>query len=532
VGLEGGGAGAREQAGPDAPRTEASASLPAEGKSFLYFVVKDTGVGIPRDRLRHIFKEFVQADSSVTRRYGGTGLGLSISRRLIELMGGSIWVESEEGKGSDFHFIVKLDPGTAPQRVAAPPEQWTGLRALVVDDNQTSRAILVELLQSWRMTPVAVADGDAALAELQSAAESGRFFQLVIVDAAMPETDGFALAQQIKRRPDLGGAAVLMLRLASRPGDTVRTEAAGVAACLTKPVQPFELFDALLAALGADDRSARPVETKETPPGIPSAGGGLNILLAEDHPVNRELAVTILRQEGHRVTEAGDGREALALATHDRFDLILMDVQMPELDGLEVTRLIREHEKQSGQHVPIIALTAHAMKGDRESCLAAGADTYLSKPVKRKELADAIKSLGPPAPTGAGPTAAGAQIPGKHFDLKRLVEQLGGGEDTAQRLVQMFLKMLPQQLAELRDASAQGEHRALSRTAHMLKGAIANFGTGPAYESAGRLEQSAKKADAAEIASAQLEFEKQLNRLVGELEGYLQQCLEKGGTTP
>src|SRR5207302_811240 len=216
VGLEGGGAGARERSGPDAPRTETSASLPAEGKSFLYFVVKDTGVGIPRDRLRHIFKEFVQADSSVTRRYGGTGLGLSISRRLIELMGGSIWVESEEGKGSAFHFIVKLEPVSGPQRIPAAPKELSGLRALVVDDNQTSRVILEEMLQSWRMDPVTVGSGDAALAELESAAQSGRAFKLVVVDAVMPDMDGISLTKQIKRRPDLAEAAVLMLKLASR----------------------------------------------------------------------------------------------------------------------------------------------------------------------------------------------------------------------------------------------------------------------------------------------------------------------------
>src|SRR2546429_3587844 len=241
------------------------------------------------------------------------------------MMGRSFWFEGEQGRGSFFIFIIKLEPDSGPQRIPAAPKELSGLRALVVDDNQTSRVILEEMLQSWRMDPVAVGSGDAALAELESAAQSGRAFKLVVVDAVMPDMDGISLTRQIKRRPDLAEAAVLMLKLASRPGDTVRTEAAGVAAYLTKPVQPFELFDALLAALSADDRSARPVESKETPPGIPSAGGGMNILLAEDHPVNRELAVTILTQEGHRVTEAGDGKEALALATHDRFDLILMD---------------------------------------------------------------------------------------------------------------------------------------------------------------------------------------------------------------
>ena len=529
VGLEGDAAAAGEHAGPHTSGTEASAAPQSGQESFLYFVVKDTGIGIPRNQLRHIFKEFAQADSSVTRRYGGTGLGLSISRRLIELMGGSIWVESEEGKGSAFHFIVKLEPAGASQQIPAAREELSGLRVLVVDDNQTSRAILEEMLQSWRMDPVAVGSADAALAELESSAQSGRSFKLVVVDAVMPDMDGIALTRQIKRRPDLAEAPVLMLKLASRPGDTVRTEAAGVAAYLTKPVQPLELLDAILNALGVHETRRRLVEAKETSPKVQLSAAGLSILLAEDHPINRELAVTILTQEGHRVTEAYNGKEALALATRRPFDLVLMDVQMPELDGLEAIRLIRGDEQQTGGHVPIIALTAHAMKGDQELCLAAGADAYLSKPVKRRELLEAINSLAAQASAGAAQPAVGAPVPEeKHLDLERLLEQLGGGKEMVQKLARMFLQGLPEQLAELRNASTQRDDRALARMAHMLKGAIANFGTGPAYAAASRLEQSARKSEWIEIASAQLEFDKQLDKLVGELEAYLDQDSRKG----
>ncbi len=531
VGLEGNAAAAGEQGGPHPSGTEASAAQSGP-ESFLYFVVKDTGIGIPRNRLRHIFKEFAQADSSVTRRYGGTGLGLSISRRLIELMGGSIWVESEEGKGSAFHFIVKLEPAGASQQIPTAPDELSGLRVLVVDDNQTSRAILEEMLQSWRMDPVTVGSADAALAELESAAQSGRSFKLVLVDAVMPDMDGIALTRQIKRRPDLAEAPVLMLKLASRPGDTVRTEAAGVAAYLTKPVQPFELLDAILNALGVNETRRRLVEAKETSPKVQLPAAGLSILLAEDHPINRELAVTILTQEGHRVTEAYNGKEALALATGRPFDLVLMDVQMPELDGLEAIRLIRGDEQPTGRHVPIIALTAHAMKGDRELCLAAGADAYLSKPVKRRELLEAIRSLAGHASAGAAQPSAVAPVPEeKHLDLERLLDQLGGGEEMVQKLARMFLQGLPEQLAELHDASSQRDNPTLARMAHMLKGAIANFGTGPAYAAASRLEQSARKAEWTEIASTQLEFEKQLNKLVGELEAYLGQDSRKGKAT-
>ncbi|PYK97702.1 MAG: hypothetical protein DME19_15330, partial [Verrucomicrobia bacterium] len=531
VDLEGDRHAPHEQTGLDGNRPEAPAVSSPDAKSFLYFVVKDTGIGIPRNRLRHIFKEFAQADGSVTRRYGGTGLGLSISRRLIELMGGSIWVESEEGQGSAFHFIVKLESGSGTQPTPIAPEELKGLRVLVVDDNQTSRAILDEMIKSWRMEPVAVAGGEAALEELQSAAKSGRPFQLVIVDAAMPDMDGFAVAAQIKQSPDLAEAAVLMLKLASRPGDTVRTVAAGVAAYLVKPVLPIELLDAILTALGARETRRPRVGSKEASPHAPSPGGGLNILLAEDHPVNRELAMTILTQEGHRVTEACDGKEALALALRLHFDVVLMDVQMPELDGLEAIRMVRGREQQTGRHTPIIALTAHAMKGDRELCLAAGADAYLSKPVKRQELLEAISHLARSASPVAPRASASPSPPEKHLDLEHLLEQVGGGEETVQKLVQMFLRMLPEQLTELRNASTRHDDRALARVAHMLKGAIANFGTGPAYAAASRLEQSAKNADWTEIGSAQPEFETQLKKLIGELEEYLNRGSAKGKTS-
>ena len=525
-----------EGVGADAPERPVAAidglvpSTPpaAERNSFLYFVVRDTGIGIPRNRLRHIFKEFSQADSSVTRKYGGTGLGLSISRRLIELMGGSIWVESDEGKGSTFHFIMKLEPGGGPPRVPVAPEELNGLRLLVVDDNQTSRAILEEVLRSWRVEPVTVDSAEAAMAELQSAAAQGRPFKLALVDVIMPGTDGFTLASWIKNHPDLAEATILMVRSARQPGDTERIEAVGAAAAVTKPVQPLELLDALLNALGTRETRLRLAETKETAWKARPSGTGLGILLAEDHPVNRELAVTILTQEGHRVIEAGNGKEALALATRHRFDLVLMDVQMPEMDGLEATRRIRTHEEQTGRHVPIIALTAHAMKGDKETCLAAGADAYLSKPVKRRELLEVIGSLVHPMVANVHQAPASAVSEEKNFDRERLLEQLGGGEEMVQKLVQMFLEMLPNHLTELRNAATKGDHLALSRVAHMLKGAIANFGTGPAHAAAARLEQSAKKSDGPGIAPAKADFENQLDKLVGELKGYLGQDSGKG----
>jgi len=363
----------------------------------LHFAVTDTGMGIPADKQRAIFDAFTQADGSMTRKFGGTGLGLTISTRLVEMMGGRIWVESEPGKGSAFHFIARLglQKTTAPQPPPAEPANLRHLPVLVVDDNATNRRILEEMLKSWRMRPTAVEGGHQALAVLEQARKAGKTFPLILLDAQMPGMDGFALTERMKQIPELAGATIMMLTSAGLRGDAAHCRELGIAAYLTKPIKQSELLQAILLALGTPaKKEARPaLVTRHV---LRENHQRLRILLAEDNAVNQTLAVRLLEKWGHAVTVAGDGRAALAAvekAGFGGFDLALMDVQMPEMDGIEATVAIRARERVSGGHLPIIAMTAHSMKGDRESCLAAGMDGYISKPIQAQELFEAVENI-------------------------------------------------------------------------------------------------------------------------------------------
>jgi signal transduction histidine kinase/DNA-binding response OmpR family regulator len=365
----------------------------------LHFSVKDTGVGIPRDRQRSVFEPFTQADGSMTRTYGGTGLGLTISAQLVQLMGGRIWVESEAGTGSTFHFTVRLAPGDPPVAAAVSDAvDLRDLRALVVDDNVTNRRLLEQMLAGWRMIPTMVSGVREALAALRAAREAGTPFALLLADVQMPEADGFALAEAIKREPEIAGAALLMLTSAGRPGDAARCRELGVAAYLTKPIKGSELREAIISALVLrPDEPDRPLVTRHS---IREGRLSGRILLIEDNPVNQLMARRLLEKRGHTVVIANNGREALARleeSTAVRFDCVIMDVQMPEMNGFECTALIREKEQGTGSRLPIIAMTAHAMKGDEARCLAAGMDAYLSKPIQPDELFDVVeRHLGAP----------------------------------------------------------------------------------------------------------------------------------------
>jgi signal transduction histidine kinase/CheY-like chemotaxis protein len=368
----------------------------AEGEDLsLHFIVSDTGVGIPLEKQKVIFDPFTQADASTTRRYGGTGLGLTISNRLVEMMNGKIWIESQIGRGTQFHFTARLgvaDAKTVEVGSIAPMEILRDVNVLVVDDNRTNRRILDGMLRRWEMKPTTVESGEEALSQLTSARLVGKPYALVLTDMHMPNMDGFTLVERIRQRPELSTATIMMLTSAGHRGDALRCKNLGVSAYLLKPIRQSELREAIARVLGArEQKGAIPLITRYALQDARDPTASLRILLAEDNQVNQLLARRMLEKRGHRVTVAANGREALVALDRESYDLVFMDVQMPEIDGIEATLTIRAKEKTRGNHLPVIALTAHAMKGDQERCLAAGMDGYLSKPIRPQELDDLLE---------------------------------------------------------------------------------------------------------------------------------------------
>lgn len=369
---------------------EAVVQTASEDRVGLHISVRDTGIGILPERQRAIFDAFSQVDASTTRQFGGTGLGLTIASRIVDLMGGQIWVESEVGKGSTFHFTAQFKRAMK-TRVSAPLSLRSlfGLRVLVVDDNEINRLILQEMLSSWEMRPTIVSDANEAIAELRRSHEAGTPYELVLTDVHMPEVDGFQLTEQIRATPNSQSTVIMMLTSGDGPDEVTRCQALGVAAHLIKPIKQSDLFDAIVAATEIENR-----QTQESEPvSDPTCLLPLRILLAEDSYVNQRLAVGILAKWGHQVTVANNGCEAVAKLEQDTFDLVLMDVQMPEMDGYQATAVIRERETRTGKHIPIIAMTAHALKGDRERCLEVGMDDYVSKPIQPKRLLQTVESI-------------------------------------------------------------------------------------------------------------------------------------------
>jgi signal transduction histidine kinase/CheY-like chemotaxis protein len=353
----------------------------------VHFSVRDTGIGISVEQRQRIFEPFVQADSSTTRKYGGTGLGLTVSMRLVEMMGGRLWVESEPGHGSCFHFTARLGVSKQQHRGQPAERNLKGVAVLIVDDNATNLLVLQEMLANWGMRVRAEAGAEAALAFARAAADAGSPVPLVITDAHMPEEDGFDLALQLKRDWRCAGAAIIMLTSASQSGDSARCRELGLAAHLTKPVNPWELRQLICGVLGGTAED--PALTEPAAEGLPGEGratASRRILVAEDNPVNQVVAVRLLERRGHHVTLVDNGREAVAAVQRERFDLVLMDVQMPEMDGFEATAAIRQAEAGTGRHLPIFAMTARAMKGDEERCRLAGMDGYLPKPIRSPDL--------------------------------------------------------------------------------------------------------------------------------------------------
>ncbi len=596
----------------------------------LHFTVSDTGIGIPPEKMESVFNDFEQADGSTTRKYGGTGLGLSISRRLVGLMDGRVWVESPSncqlkiedcrlkneklenqdnrqspsfniqssilnsqskvGPGSTFHFTTRFGVG----RVAAskvPRLQKSGLsgtRVLIVDDNTTNRMIFQEMTSSWGLAPTEATGGSEALDLMSKAFDSGSPYKLLLLDLQMPELDGFDVAKRIKEAPFGEDVRIIMVTSLGRKGDAELCREAGISGYLTKPVKQSELFDTIMMAMGRAAEEKSPVITRYT---VQEARKSLNVLLAEDNLVNQRLALELLKSRGHHVILASNGREAVEALGREDFDLILMDVQMPEMDGFEATREIRKMEdrrqraedrgqrtedrdqakqitmttaqpatsnqqpatsneqpvtsneqpvtsneqpatsnEQPATRLPIVAMTAHAMKGDREKCLEAGMDDYVAKPINPEKLFRIIEKL------AHGSNDKGKEPPSSQrndtrsedvFDMSKAMEVLAGDRGLFQEIAHMFLESLPAHIAEIRKGIARGDSHALERSAHSLKGSVGNFGARRASDVAYRLEKLGKDGKTREAENEFSTLKKELTALEAEMKSVLEEIKDE-----
>ncbi|MBI3467526.1 MAG: response regulator [Planctomycetes bacterium] len=490
--------------------------------ALLHFRITDTGIGIPADKLTAIFEPFVQADASTTRRYGGTGLGLTISSRLVHLMEGRLWAESELGKGSTFHFTARLkfqDAGQFGQAVE--PISFHGTKVLVVDDNAASQQVLAEQLERWGLLTTAVDSATSALTTFREAASSGETFRLVLLDADLPDVDCVLLVEQIRAIKEAAGADMIILSSAGRNWDNRRDWELRIACRLTKPAKPSDLLGAIQAVLTAAPNAARPVALRYVD-SLPEVAqpflGPMRVLLTEDNPVNQRLGVVTLEKYGHTVRVAANGREALAALAEEAFDIVLMDVQMPEMDGFEATAAIRCQEQLTGQHLPIIAVTAHAFQEDRDRCLAAGMDGYVSKPIRVEELwrEMAMVAARKPQSSDAAPHAAAAEEPERPassgLDREDLLDQVGGDLQVLHEIVELAQAECPRLVAEIGSALGGRNCDGAWRAAHSLKSMVGSLTAREAHEIAARVEMAAREGrlDAALAAFEELEAAIQL----------------------
>jgi PAS domain S-box-containing protein len=459
----------------------------------LRFSVRDRGIGIAPQQQQTIFAPFTQADTSTTRRFGGTGLGLAICARLVEAMGGEIGVDSAPGRGSTFHFTVRLGIGASDHREPLLLAGLAGARVLVVDDHAANRHLLVNYLLKWGLQPHALEDGAAALAALDEAHAAGKPFRVILLDAMMPGIDGFEVARRIKARAAESSTIIMMLTSGGQRGDAQRCRELGLAAYLSKPIRAEELQAAVLSAAGARASGASvPLITRHS---LAQAHGAaapvpLRILLAEDNPVNQRLALTLLQKRGHTVQLAGNGREAVAYFDAGAFDLILMDMQMPVLDGLEATRQIRELENLRGGHVRIVAMTANAMSGDKDACLEAGMDDYLAKPLKVDALLAILH-----APPGAARDAHAAPNSAAALPFDYLGALAQGDRLMIEVMARPFRNDRLLQLGALRHAVQAEDRKTLLGCAHALKVVLGHFRATPAQALARKLELLAAQGD-------------------------------------
>ncbi|AKT36039.1 hybrid sensor histidine kinase/response regulator [Chondromyces crocatus] len=543
---------------------------------MLHVRVSDTGIGIAPEKQQRVFEAFAQADGSTTRKYGGTGLGLTISARLVEMMEGAIWIESEVGRGSTFHFTAKLRAVERPARsLRVPvPSELSGTRVLIADDNATNRAILERMVQGWGAEPVMVDSGAAAIAALEAPQVGNEPpFELLILDAKMPRVDGFGVAERARKLYGPKARMILLLSSAVVHADTARARELGVFTVMTKPVKPSALLEAALQALGI--RAPISLQGEERRRAGPKARG-LRVLVAEDNIINQKLMRRWLESQSHRVHVVENGRVAVEMLAREHFDVALLDVEMPEMDGLQAARAIRAREKrEGGRRVPLIVVTAYAMKGDRERCLAEGFDAYVSKPVQVEELYEAIDHLAAPAqetshepapvislagpssepghliaaqattgaPVSASPGAAASPASGEggippstarqeavSFDREKALSRVGHDEELLQELVEVFLEERPRWMVEVDAALVAGDAKRLQRAAHTVKGSVDNFGATATWSAALRLEQLARAGELGAAPEAAATLHASLGRLATDLRALLTEL--QGGDAP
>ena len=509
-----------------------------ENDTLIHFAVADSGIGVPPAKLDILFDPFTQADSSTHRKYGGTGLGLAISKELVEVMGGQMWVESAPGRGSTFHFTLPVRGKRT--SVAIPPEQekLKGLSVLIADDNRTQRDTLAEALARRGMKTDCQPGGRAVITSVEAAAKQNRAYDVILLDAQMPDLDGFSVAEKLRNiPPPLKGrrAPIVLMTVPGMTDTETRRGSLGIPVSISKPIRESALFDAIVQAIQSPTSISGAHRIAPMPPQPPPPTGErpLHILLIEDNAVNQVVTRRLLEREGHTVTVADNGMRGLEAVTRESFDAILMDVQMPGLDGIETTRAIRSRERGTHHRTPIVAFTAHALKEDRDRCMAAGMDAYLTKPVETSTLLEALRQVTappaqPPAAATPTPTAADASAkpaapapapePPHVASLRRIV---GGDEKLLREVVRVFLEDAPAKLSALSIALAAQDSSALAMSAHGLKGSAAALGARSATEAAAHLEALARSGNLAEADIAAAQVKEEVTKVRDDLSAWL-----------
>jgi PAS domain S-box-containing protein len=504
----------------------------SDGEVLLRFEVKDTGIGIPEDRRDRLFKSFSQLDASTTRRFGGTGLGLAISKSLTEMMGGQIGVESQAGRGATFWFTARFQrQQVTSESEGLPPADLHDKRILIVDDNQTNLSVLETYLHGWGCACACAGGGAQALALLHQALSEQRPFDLAMIDHRMPEMDGMALASAVQAEPALAGTAMVLLTSSGVGGDPPDLRAAGFRDCLRKPLKPSVVLACLAAVLSGHGRSAaEPGDLRSpaapAPPAARPPGG--HVLLVEDNRINRKVALEMLKNFGYTATTAFNGREAVTILTRETFDLVLMDIQMPEMDGFTATRIIRSSQAVVDPGVPIIAMTANAMKGDMEACLKAGMNDYISKPVSPDELKAKLAkwragkdgSARPPAPQPSDPDPAMESGAPMLLNIEAGLKRAMGDRAFFKELVEAFLLELPGHIQAVEEALAQKNAETMSHCAHAIKGAAANLSMELLADAARELELSARHHDLDDSARLARRLVREARRLGAYIESH------------